>query len=52
MSKSLEESLSASDLVINPHCEAVLGMILATLRTSNCSVVQVEQYICNSSHAE
>ena len=45
LSKSMETSLSASLLVINPHCEALIGMIAAFFKTSICSGVQVEQYI-------
>ena len=45
LSNSMDTSLSASLLVINPHCEALMGIIAEFFSTSICSGVHVEQYI-------
>ena len=45
------QSLSASDLVMRPHCAAEIGSTLASFRAASWAGVQVEQNICSSSQA-
>ena len=46
-----EHNLSASDLVMRPHCAAEIGRTLASFSAASCVGVHVEQNICSSSQA-